>query len=58
MYAHVQDELVTYKLLTKHFVKEVSVRNNKVNVKKSEYQIYQISKLKKEQKAHALADKI
>ena len=58
MYAHVQDELVAYKLLTKHFVKTVSVQNNTISIKKSQYQTYQISKLQKEQKAHALADKI
>lgn len=58
MYANVQDELVAYKLLTKHFEKAVTVFQNKISVKKSEYQIHLISKLKKEQKAHALADKI
>ena len=58
MYAHVQDELVAYKLLTKHFVKTVSVQNNTISIKKSQYQTYQISKLQKEQKAHALAEKI
>lgn len=45
MYIHVQKELVSYKLLSDHFAKNVVISAKGVNIEKSKYQQHQIRKL-------------